>query len=189
MNPLTELDLLLLERWQDALGLYEGMDELQKRLRRRFKHAGEQLKPWFRDRGLEVFEVEWETASYSGAKKLWIGDKGEPTVWITVGGLFPYGYKDVVDELPYVWLFVPDVSDDSARLVGRVRGVLGARLGAWQNDECDETMPLGQYVEGYGDVERAGFAKDLAALTAFVRAQESLIQELVAAVDTATRVP
>lgn len=171
-EPLTNLDLLLLDRWADTTGIRDAIKELEERLGARLKAAGERLRPWLEGQGFTLLDVETKYAGVKIGKSQWMENKEDPLIHIYMGGLLPFGYRRVDDEHPYVWLIADSLSEKEQEVF---QADLSARLkdrpGEWLNEHCDLDWPVGRYVESYGDLERARLVQSEDAFESFMKAE------------------
>ena len=88
------------------------------------------------------------------------------------GHLYPYGFRRVAEEHPFVWLYTDALSDvEKERFHHALHTRLGQLPGGWFNEECDPDQPVGCYITAYGDLERSQLASDAPALTEFIKAE------------------
>jgi hypothetical protein len=189
MVKLTELDRLLLDRWQDMIGLQDGFEELQDRLARRLDGLVRALEPWAAAQGYSL-DLDKKHAEVLLTKETWRDAVGSPRVSLTVGGLYPYGYRRVVSEHPYLWIYTPSLNDGAVEAFKENLSVLlGPDLLGWTHDECDDDGPFGRYIETHTDVERAALASDDEALRSFVQTQATVLMALGPHIETALLSP
>jgi hypothetical protein len=171
MVKLSDLDYLLLSRWQEMVGLQDGFEELQDRMARRLEGVVRALEPWATTQGYSL-DIDKKYAEVLLTKEAWRDADGNPRVSLTVGGLYPHGYRRVTSEHPYLWIYTSCLSDEALRAFKEEMSArLGPSRGEWAHDECDDGGPFGRYVETHTDVERAALAGDDEALRTFVQAQ------------------
>lgn len=172
IEQLTEVDILLLERWPDTVGIREAIKELEDRLGDRLETVAERLRPWLATRGYELFHVERKYAAVNIVKKGWMKDPDEARIYIAIVGLFPFGYRRVEEEHPYVWLLSDGLTEDQQEVF---RADLSSRLkdrpGGWLNEDCAEDSPVGRYVTSHGDAERTRLAQSDESLESFIKAE------------------
>jgi hypothetical protein len=169
-ETLTELDELLLGRWHDAVGIRDALKELEERLQNRLEAVAERLRPWLDERGYVLFDVGTRNADLEVVKPTWLKTKNEPLIWISVFALFPYGFRKVEEEHPFIWLYskgLPknEVEPFRAELAHRLKN----RPERWINDECDLYCPAGMYITSHGDKERIDLARSEETLEDFVK--------------------
>ena len=169
-EALTELDVLLLDKWQDTLAIWDAINELEDRLSDRFESSVDRLKPWLAERDYEVVEVDRKGASVYVAKRSWFRKREEELVSVGVGAVLPYGFRRVDDEHPYVWVAIGHMDEDeqeafNAQFTERLR----RRPGGWLNDNCYEDYPAGRHITSLGDSERITLAKSEEAMESFMK--------------------
>jgi hypothetical protein len=169
-EALTDVDVLLLDRWADATALRDAIKELEDRLGDRFEATGDRLRAWVRSRGFEVIAIDKRTAWIAVAKPAWMTKANDELVSVSVGAVLPYGYRRVQDEHPYVWVGVGHLNEDEQQafnnaLAGRLKGLPDA----WLNDECTEDFPAGLMLSSVADPERVKLAQSEEDLEAFIK--------------------
>ena len=169
-EALTELDVLLLDKWQDTLAIWDAINELEGRLSDRFEGSVDRLRPWLAERGYEVVEINPKWSSVYVAKDSWFRKREEELVSIGVGAVLPYGFCRVDDEHPYVWVAIGHMDEDeqeafNAQLTERLR----RRPGGWINDKCYDDYPAGRHITSHGDSERIALAKSEEAMESFMK--------------------
>jgi hypothetical protein len=171
-EQLTEVDALLLGRWTDVVGIREAVKDLEGRLGDRLEATAERLRAWLTGRGYVLLEVEARFASVNVGKEKWMRNPEEPLICIAVGGLFPFGYRRVEEEHPYVWLYSDGLTEEEQRMFqGEVSRRLENRPGGWLNEECRQDTPAGRYVTSHDDRERARLAQSDESLESFIRTE------------------
>lgn len=189
-TPLTELDDLLLERWHDAIGIRDALKELEERLQNRLETVAERLRPWLDEKGYVLFDVGTKNADLDIVKPTWLKSKSEALIWISVFALFPYGYRKVEEEHPFIWIYSKGLPKNEwepfrAELTHRLKN----RPERWINDECDAYCPAGMYITSHGDKERIDLVRSEEALEDFIKTNLSpmlaLGEDIDAALETA----
>jgi hypothetical protein len=172
-HRLTELDNLLLERWSDATALRDALVDLEERLESSLEAVASRLHPWLKEPGYPLFQVESKYAALSIAKASWApeGSIRKARVTCVFGALFPYGYRHVDDDHPYLWVGAGGLSRDEreefqARLAERLSGLPDR----WINDDVSDDYPAGMYIASHGEKERVELARSEEALEAFIKA-------------------
>lgn len=171
-DQLTELDVFLLDRWPDTMGIREAIKELEDRLGDRLEAVAERLGPWLTARGYEVAGVETKYAAVNIVKKGWMKNRDEAFIYVAIAGLFPFGYRRVDEEHPYVWLRSEELTEAEEQVF---QAEMSSRLkdtpGGWLNEYCTQSDPVGRYIVSYGDPERARLAQSDESLEQFIKAE------------------
>jgi hypothetical protein len=189
MQPLTNVDQLLLDRWVDTCALKDAIKELEERLSSRLKSAAEKLEPWFESKGYSLLSTRGRYAEIQAAKPNWL-KKGKEEYWIAaaVGAVYPFGYRSVGDDNPYVWLYADGLSKAEQQLFQlELTNRLKNHVGGWVNEYSDPNQPIGRYLTSHGDIERAQLAQSDSQLELFVKASFELIFELESEIEHAYR--
>jgi hypothetical protein len=169
-ETLTEVDAVLLSRWPDAVAFRDAMAELEERLGARLEAAAESLRPWLDEQGYGFLETEAKYARINVARSSWLNKKKQPWVWLTLDALFPYGYRKVQEEHPFVWVDARNLEKEDRsifqeHLTNRLRG----KEGDWLNEDCNRDHPAGRYIVSHGDRQRVALAQAPETLASFAR--------------------
>lgn len=170
IDTLTEVDRVLLNRWTDAVSFREAMADLEERLGSHLDAAAESLRPWFGERGYGFLEVETKHARLNVARSSWLNKKKQPYVWFMLDAVFPYGYRKVQEEHPFVWVDARNLErDDRSTFQEHLTNRLRGKEGDWLNEGCSRDYPAGRYIVTHGDRERVALAQASEGLASFVR--------------------
>lgn len=187
-EPLTNVDLLLLDRWADTTGIRDAIKELEERLANRLNAVAERLRPWLEAKGFVLLDVETKYAAVNVGKAGWVKNKEEVWVYITIAALFPFGYRRVEEEHPHVWIRSDGLSrSEQEAFQTEVSNRFKNRPGEWLNEECSRDWPAGRYIKTHGDVERSRLAQSEDAMEAFMKAELEPLLALGDDVDAALR--
>ena len=147
------------------------MAELEERLANRLESAAELLRPWLEDQGYTFIEVEPKYARINVARAAWMNKKRQqPWAWFTLDALFPYGYRKVDEDYPYVWVVCSNLEkDDRTVFQGQLTNRLKSKADDWVNEDCSREYPAGRYIRSHGDPERLALAQSPELLAAFAR--------------------
>src|SRR5262245_2070589 len=100
----TDIDRLILERWEDTRGLFDAYEELQARIQDVIEEVGERLAHWASDRGYRI-GTDAKVPEYYAYKDAWLHRRREePVICFAIEGFAPMGYRKVKDEHPSLWL-------------------------------------------------------------------------------------
>lgn len=171
VEPLTDLDRLLLSRWVDTVGMWDAIKEMEDRLADRLEWVVEQLRPWFEDLGYVLIDVDRKYAGFYIAKSEWLDTKGDALAFVGIGGLYPIGFRKVSEEHPYVVIRCDLAKTDQERFKAELAVRLKDAPGNWINDECSRRTPAIRNVESHGDSERLKLAQDDTALADFIKTE------------------
>lgn len=187
-DTLTEVDGVLLNRWTDAVSFREAMADLEGRLASRLDAAAESLRPWFDEQGYGFLEVETKYARINVARSGWLNKKKQPYVWFTLDAVFPYGYRKVQEEHPFVWVDARNLErDDRSTFQEHLTNRLRGKEGDWLNEDCSRDHPAGRYIVTHGDRERVALAQSSEGLASFLRESLTPILALGNDVEAALR--
>ncbi len=188
-EPLTDLDVVLLERWADATGLREALKELEERLGDNLEALAERLHPWLEERGYVLTGVDRKVASISVGKGAWMKKRDEPLIDVVVAAVYPFGYRRVLKEHPYVWLWAGGLKEDEQIAFQSELSIrLKRQPGGWINDECDAGHPVGRYITTHRDIERARLAQSADEMEEFIRSALESMFALAPQIDAALAV-
>jgi hypothetical protein len=169
-DTLTELDRLLLERWPDTVGLWQAIKDLEERLGDSLKRVADRLTPWLSDQGFSLLDVSTKDASIEFAQLEWLNKKEEPLITASIAEMFPFGYRRVKDEHPYIWLYAEALPEDQREVFhADSTQKLKTHTDGWINENCDVDWPVGRYCSQYADKDRIALASSEEALEEFVR--------------------
>lgn len=185
-NGETALDAFLLENWSEAAALRDAFSELEDRMTERLTRVVEGLKPWCHSSGLTYVECDAKYAGVNVAKASWMSNDVSPRVYYLIGGMFPSGFRKVVDPHPSIWVWTygmsgPEQNAFRERLAER----LAAKPDAWINEECTKRGPAGIYIRSHGDAERVLLAQSDERLEQFLKAQIEKAMSIAGDIDAA----
>lgn len=171
-EQLTEIDILLLERWPDTVGIRDAIKELEGRLAGRLEATAQRLRPWLTERGYMMLDVDTKRAVLNVGKVPWMKTDEEALIYISVGALFPFGFRRNQEEHPYVWLMADGLPEDEQKaFFADVSNRVENRPGGWVNQECDPEWPVGRYIRSHRDPERAQLAQSDESLELFIKTE------------------
>lgn len=161
MMAYTDVDRLILERWNDTMGLFEAYEELEDRIGETIQEVGERVGAWLGERGYQS-DTDAKEPAFSAWKDEWRHRRrDEPLVYISVGAFAPSGYRKVKDEHPFLWVYVQNLHllkiKDSERdkFAKELRLRLGDAARDWAHEDAnDPDQPLGKYLTDISDQDR-----------------------------------
>jgi hypothetical protein len=119
-------------------------------------------------------------------KPEWLSKKKDAYVSIRIAGVYPFGYRRVAEEHPYVWFLSHGLQKkDAERFRVSLADQLKTSHACWLNEHCDVYSPAGVYVASYGDKERLALARSPDALEEFIKTHLAPALKLGPAVDAA----
>lgn len=171
----TDVDRLILERWEDTKGLLEAYEDLQHRIHEALADVDVPLERWAAARGYKSY-AEPKNASFSIYRPSWVNRRRqEALVYFAVEECAPIGYRRVKAAHPGVWLYTNGLQATKMKEADRVRftSELRARLGAvaeeWRHADARETeYPFGKELLEVNDLDRVRLVAEPEALFAFV---------------------
>lgn len=185
----TDVDQLILERWNEVLDLQEAFKELGGRIQDNIEGVLARSARWLDEQG---YRCEWDakTPEISAWKQGWEAKRGLPAVRLTVGEFAPAGYGRIRGEHPYLWLYTHNLDAMKLKEPERVqfgrdlRASLGPALSSWDDDEAsDSESPLGRYLTTLTDARRVEMVAKPQQLLEFIQTGFTQLFELSGAVD------
>ena len=154
------------------MGIRDAIKELEARLADRLEATADRLPAWLKERGYVLLDVETKSATVNVGKNTWMKNKEDAFVYVSVGGLFPFGYRKVGEEHPFVWLMSDGLSEDEQEVFqAEVSNRLEKLPGGWLNKACARDWPAGRYITSHGDPERVKLAQSDESLESFMKAE------------------
>jgi hypothetical protein len=185
----TDIDRLILDRWDEVTSLIEAREELQDRIGDVIEAAGDRIRRWLQPLGYEL-EVHPRDAEFHAYRTTWTYKKKGPAVAFLLKGCCPKGYRRNQQLYPSLWLNIEDLEKFKIKEDGRrkfsadLRNQLGSLAAGWDDDGCDDaTAPLGRDLTDYDSRRRCELVSSSEALSAFAVSEFSRGFELADAVD------
>jgi hypothetical protein len=185
----TDVDRLILERWNEVLELQGAFKGLAGRIQDNIDGALTRAARWLDEQG---YRCEWDakTPEISAWKLAWEAKRGLPAVRLTIGEFAPFGYGRIRGEHPYLWVYTHNLDGLKLKEPERVqfgrdlRASIGEALATWDDDEAsDSESPLGRYVTALTDAKRVELVANPQQLIDFVQSGFTQLFELSSAVD------
>jgi len=183
------MDQLVLQRWTDVVGLLEAHRGVQDRIEEMIEVVGERVARWARPLGFET-SVETRDAEFRAWRPGWSEKRRDPKVVLALGGFCPLGFRKTDAKHPYQWVYIEGLSNyrmkepERIAFAGTLRSALGDQAKSWEADGVDDTeCPLGRYVTGISNIERAQLVSSPEALFAFVVEQYPRLFALADVID------
>jgi hypothetical protein len=186
----SDIDKLVLERWEDVRNLAQAQKDVQTRIEEVIGIAGERIGRWLREQGYE-FEYDAAEASVSAWRPGWAERRKPAKVTLTVGGFCPPGYYKSDETHPFLWVYTEGFENYRVKEAARVafaaalRRELGSAAAQWEDDAVDDTEgPLGQYLKALGVRDQCRLVASPDNLVKFALEQFPKLFELADAVDS-----
>ena len=163
----TDVDRLILGRWQDVMALFDAHEELQDRVEEVVDEVGERLGRWLEERGCSV-NSDSRVPSYFIGKDDWYHKrKDDWLVYFEIGAFAPFGFRKVKDDCPYAWLHTSNLEFLKMREPERVefakalRQEVGEVAKTWAHKDVDDAeQPLGRYLSDVKEADRVELIAD-----------------------------
>ena len=170
----SDMDQLILQRWPDVMGLIDAHRGVQDRIEEMLDIVGERIARWARPLGYET-SVEARDAEFHAWRPAWSDRRKGPKVTLALGGVCPAGFRKVEEPHPYQWVYIRNLADfrvkdaERAAFSHALRASLGEQARRWEAEDVDDTeSPLGHYLTGIGNAERAQLVSNQDSLFSFV---------------------
>jgi hypothetical protein len=172
----TEMDRLVLERWQDVIGLNEAYKATQDHIEEALEAAGERITRWVREEGFEG-EMSARDGEFWAWRRSWYDKKkDEVRVYLTLGGFCPIGFRKIDERYPYLWVSTYQLerfkvkAPDRVKFAQALRTALGPDARSWEDENVDDAdHPLGRYLRQYDNAARARLLLDPDNLVSFCK--------------------
>lgn len=170
----TDVDRLILERWDDTRGLLDAYEELQDRIHDVITEVGERLSEWAAPQGYMV-DTDAKLPSIFVYRNTWMNRKRDDAlVYFELTDFAPLGYRRVKENHPAVWVWIDNLQmlrmkeRERVQFARDLRSNLGDLAAEWKHEECDDSdCPLGKTLADVSDSERVRLISDPDALFAF----------------------
>ena len=157
----TDVDKLILGRWQDVMALFDAHEELQDRVEEVVEEVGERLGKWLDGRGYMV-ETDSREPTFCIGKDDWYHKKKDCwVVYFEIGGFAPFGFRKVKEDNPYAWLQTFNLEHlklkdaDRIEFAKGLRQEIGDAARNWAHRNVDDaTGPLGRYFTDIKEPDR-----------------------------------
>jgi hypothetical protein len=188
----TDIDRLILERWEDTKGLLGAYEDLQERIREVLCDIGTRVERWASSQGYKSV-ADAKNASFSIYRHTWEHSRREEAlVYFALEDCAPIGYRRIKQPHPSLWLYTEDLAGmkmkeaDRIRFAAEVRTRLGDLALGWHHEDASEAdYPLGKSLADVSDADRVKFVSDPDELFTFVTNSLEQTFTLANAVDQA----
>lgn len=187
----TDVDLMILKRWDEVKALREAFDDLLGRIEDVVEVSLQKVANVLTERGLSS-EVDMKWPSIWFWKREWETRKKEPGVYFQVFDFVPADCGRDVDDYPSMWFMTDEFSKlkmrESSEEFGRtVRTALSPELlTKWSHEDADlSDSPLGRECHEVSEFDRVRLVAELDALGKFIIDRVDEFMELIPAIDQA----
>lgn len=188
----SEVDLLLLDRWQHVMSLLQTHREIQPKIEQVIELTEGRLKPWADAHGFEVSANPRE-AKFDFWKAAWADKRKDPKVRFEIGGFCPAGFRRLAEPHPYLWVYTQldryrIKEPERVTFARNVRAKLGDAAQQWAHHDAEDSWaPFGLYLTRYDDAARARLVTSPDTLYAFCTEHLPALLALVEPIDAELR--
>jgi len=186
----TDVERLILERWTDVTALLEAHRTLQDRLEERIETVADRVGRWARPLGFEVTCSPREAEIFAFRPAWYDKRKDLARILLTIGGFCPIGFRRVDAPNPYLYVYTGNLEQfrikeqECIEFAQALRTALGTRATEWEAyDVDDRESPLGRYLVGYDNGQRARLLLESDALYGFCIEHFPTLFELADVID------
>jgi hypothetical protein len=190
-NRYTDVDLMILKRWDEVKALREAFDDLLGRIEDVVEASLQKVSTTASERNLSS-DLDLKRPSIWFWKREWETRKKEPGIYIEVSDFVPVDYGKAVEDCPSMWFMTDEFSKlkmrESSEDFGRaVRAALSPELlTKWSHEDADlSDSPLGRDCTDVSESDRVRLVAEPGALGKFVIDRVDEFMELVPAIDQA----
>ena len=185
----TDVDVMLLNRWDEVTALQEAFDELLERMTGVIETALQRVAGNLKERG---FRVEWDARRPSLAfwKPDWENRKKDAGLYAILSDFVPAPYGKNIEEHPVLWLITEDFASlrtlENSDSFGRaLRLALSPeQRERWNHAEFElSRSPVGREWADVSERERVALVADVDKLVGFLSARFDDFMELVPVID------
>ena len=189
-NRYTDVDLMLLKRWDEVKGLREAFDELLDRMQDMIERALGKVENAAAEREF-LCEFDSKQPAVYFWKKEWATRSKEACIYFHLSDFAPIEFGKVEKDHPTMWLIVEDLRrlkireshEDFAKVLKA--GLAPELLVRWNHEDADSDSPLGKECSDVSDEDRVHLVTDSEALTKYAIDRLDEFAELVPAIDQA----
>ncbi len=185
----TDVDRLILERWNEVLDLQDAFKGLTDRMRDTVEDVMVKAERWLDEQGYRC-EYDVRRPEISAWKPTWEARRGQPGVRLVVGEFAPLGYGKVRSEHPFLWVMTSTLElmkmkeAERIQFARQLRQTLGPSAAKWDDREVsDADSPLGRYVNELAEQDRVAMAAQPQKMLEFVQSGFTQLFDTVAAID------
>lgn len=152
MTQWTDIETFIIKRWPDAVDFRDIVEATEDKLEDTFRKIGTRVAGWLTAKGFDLW-VDTGAAEFSAYHPSWVQDEDQGAlVYLSVGGLYPPGYRKADSDNPYVGVYTKDLKTLGLKGPAReafgedLRSRWGNLLDGWKNEPDDREYPLLEYV-------------------------------------------
>ena len=185
----TDVDLMLLNRWQEVAAFRDAFDELLGRMTGVIEVAFQRVAGGLAEKGYRS-EYDTRRPSFAFWKADWENRKKEAAIYAIVSDFVPEPYGKNIEEHPVLWLMTEDFT--SLRTVGTAEdfgrtlraGLSAEQRARWNHDDFElGRSPVGRDHVDVSESERVAMISDPEKLVAFLRSSIEEVLDLARLVD------
>ena len=185
----TDVDLMILKRWDETKALREAFDQLIDRMQAVVETTLQKVSIEASQRGLESgFDPKQPSIWFW--KNEWATRKGDPGVYFFVSGFVPADYGKAIGDYPSASVRTEDLSKLRMRVSGEDFGrtllsqVPPDLLSTWSHGEVElGECPLVRESHDVSESDRVRFVAEPDTLSKFILDRVDELMELVPAID------
>ncbi len=185
----TDVDRMILTRWEEVAALREAYDGLLDRMTSTIDSACERAGAWLEEQGYE-WNHEAKYPSIWAWKASWEKPRGEPLITLEITDFAPLGFGKVDNPNPYLWVSTEGLERlklkdaDRIRFARELKATLGTALAKWDHADGDESSdPLGRYCTEVSEQQRIDLVGHPAGLVTFFEKSFQELFELAPVID------
>lgn len=189
----TDVDLMILKRWDEVQALRDAFDELRDRIDDVAEAALQKAAATASDKGLRS-ELALKAPSFSLWKPEWENRSKDPGVYLEVIDFLPSACRKGTRAHPSLWCMTDQIKKlrlkESSEDFGRaLRGALPSDLvSKWSHEESHlANYPLGRSLDDVSDADRLRFISEPHALADFLGTCVDQFSEIMPAIDETLR--
>jgi hypothetical protein len=186
----TDVDKLILDRWQEVRDLQDSFDQLLKRMQEVVDGTLGRASRWLDEQGWKS-EYDLKFPIIKAWKPAWEVRK-EPVVHVGISDFAPFGFGRVHTDHPCLWLYTSELArlkmkePQRVQFARELRTALGPAADAWDNDDVsDADEPLGRYCVDVSDAGRVELVAQPQKLLEFIQSGFTALFDLAPLVDQA----
>jgi hypothetical protein len=185
----SDLDRLVIERWDDIRGLIKAQKDVQSRMDEVIEQVGQRLRRWTAPLGFEV-EAAPSDGEFHAWRPEWADKRKGARVYFVVGGFWPDGYHKLDAKAPYIGLYTGNLEQFRMKEAERtafgraLRTALDGQGSTWEEDSYDADLPLNRYLKHYDGARRSALIGDADRLFEFSKEQLTSVFQLADIVGT-----
>jgi hypothetical protein len=186
----TDVDRMIISRWDEVIALRDAYDELLDRMRDSLEGVCDRVKVWLEEREFEC-DIDVKTPQIDAWKASWEKPRGKPLVYFRVGDFAPLGYGKVEADHPWLWVVTKELEriklkdpSDRAKFARDLKEVIGPAAASWDHEDADPASePLGRYRKELTEQQRVELTTHPARLVEFIQSAFTELFELEPAID------